>query len=282
MDAHSSLWCGRRVLVTGCTGLLGSALTRELLARGAVVVGLVRDRSSGAEFAREPNGTNFRPVHGRVEDTIRLHSAMAVHEVSAVFHLARTDVFGQDRGTAAVLRAAALHYAGVPVVTARPSGELRLVTDEDAPSSVPVGVARFGELFGSGDRKLFRVVSRTVSALSTGGNATAPDGPVRDYVFVHDAARACLLLAEAVGARGESLDCTFRSGWELTERALARAVEEVFRGRTPDTPVQPVTNPLGWHPAASLAAALGETVAWYRQFHRAPITITRDDTRKAA
>jgi uncharacterized protein YbjT (DUF2867 family) len=37
-------WTDRNVLVTGCTGLLGSWITEELVALGANVVGLVRDR----------------------------------------------------------------------------------------------------------------------------------------------------------------------------------------------------------------------------------------------
>ena len=39
----SAYWRDRRVLVTGCTGLLGSWLTEKLVAEEAEVVGLVRD-----------------------------------------------------------------------------------------------------------------------------------------------------------------------------------------------------------------------------------------------
>ena len=39
----NDFWQQRRVLVTGCTGLLGSWMTEELIDRGAQVVGLVRD-----------------------------------------------------------------------------------------------------------------------------------------------------------------------------------------------------------------------------------------------
>ena len=36
-------WKDRRVFITGCTGLLGSWLTKTLVERGAEVTGLVRD-----------------------------------------------------------------------------------------------------------------------------------------------------------------------------------------------------------------------------------------------
>jgi nucleoside-diphosphate-sugar epimerase len=268
MSGDTSPWRSRRVLVTGCTGFLGTATTRELLARGATVVGLVRDRSGGAEFAREQGEGQFRVVHGRAEDAIRLHSAMAVHEVSAAFHFAAPDAPAHDRGTAAVLRAAALYDPRMPVVAARPAHQFRLAGEE--PPAVPFGVARFGELFGGGDRDALGVVARTaVTLLTDRPGAGAGGGPARDFVHVRDAARACLAVADAVAVEGGPLDFTFRSGWECTETAMAALVADVFAGRIPEAPGEAPPNPLGWHPEAPLADALAETIAWYREFVRA-------------
>jgi CDP-glucose 4,6-dehydratase len=279
MAANDSQWQGRRVLVTGCTGFLGSAVTRELFTRGAVVVGLVRDRARGAEFVPEQRAGQFRPVYGRVEDAIRLHTAMAVHEVSAVFHLATADSFGNDRGTAAVLRAAGLYHSKVPVVAARPEQQLRLAGEQQT-SPVPVGIARFGEVFGPGDRNAERVVPRTIAALLGGHHAPTGDDPPRDFVFVRDAARACLKLAEAVGTRCESLDHTFRAGWELTGRALAGVVADVVAGKTPTAGECP-PNPLDWQPTTTLTEALGETIAWHRE-SLGPLGMRVVEARKAA
>jgi nucleoside-diphosphate-sugar epimerase len=270
MDARTSPWHGRRVLVTGCTGFLGRAVTRELLDRGANVVGLVRGRPGGSEFAREYATGQFRLVHGRTEDRGRLHSAMAVHEVSAVFHLAGTDA-------GPLLDAAAVYHPRIPVVTARPAGQLRLVTSDDAPATTnPVGTARFGELFGGGDPKLTRVVPRTVLGLLNHEPTVPADTRTRDFVFVRDAARACLLLAEAVATRGESHDCTFRSGCERTDQTMARFVAAAYAGcAAAGDDAVPEGNPLGWRPALGTAAALAETVAWYREFVRARYAGTR-------
>jgi nucleoside-diphosphate-sugar epimerase len=97
-----------------------------------------------------------------------------------------------------------------------------------------------------------------------------PDGPARDFVFVCDAARACVALAEAVAARPvpHVEDLTFRSGWTLTDREMAAHIREAFAGRTPHLPAATPANPLSWAPAVSFSDALAETIAWYREFLR--------------
>jgi hypothetical protein len=237
---------------------------------------LVRDRVKAAQFARECAEKRFHVVHGVAEDAIRLHTAMAVHDVSAVFHFAGDS----DRGLDAVSRAVNLHDSRMPVVTARPSLQLRLA--DHRPPPVPLGVARFGELFGGGDRKLSRVVPRTITARLTDTPAPAAGGPPRDFVAVRDAARACLTLAEAVDAEGRPLDCTFRSGWSCSDCSMASAVADVFAGRAPEQPDLVPANPFGWRPATTLAAALAETIDWYRQNPHALATTTPAPIRKAA
>ena len=81
-------WAGRRAFVTGCTGFLGTWVSRELLAAGADVVGLVRDTVRDGDFVRDRLFERMSIVRGRVEDGFRLRQAFAVHEVDAVFHLA--------------------------------------------------------------------------------------------------------------------------------------------------------------------------------------------------
>jgi CDP-glucose 4,6-dehydratase len=316
MSEQTSPWSGQNVFVTGCTGFLGSAVVRELLAAGAGVVGLVRDRAAAAAFARRTPAGRAWAVHGRAEDVFRLHSALAVYEVGAVFHLTAATPNQPDRGAAAVVEAARRYDPRVPVVLARPVVETPppgpLLRGKgggktEGPGSglppppfrgagaggrgpdflrsprpasggglgggipappIPLGIARFGELFGPGDRKAFRVVPATVLGLlaGDGGLPSAGDTP-RDFVHVGDAARACLRLAEHLlerpGPRRE--DYAFRSGWVFTDRTMAAAVREASAGRPvpPTGPTPP--NPFGWSPAASFADALAETITWYRE-----------------
>jgi hypothetical protein len=68
MTAAEGFWRDRRVLVTGCTGLVGAWTTRALVERGAHVVGLVRDRVHGSELVRSGFVGEIDVVRGRVED----------------------------------------------------------------------------------------------------------------------------------------------------------------------------------------------------------------------
>lgn len=245
MHEASSCWRGRRVLVTGCTGLLGGAVVEELLAGGAHVVGLVRHRAAAAALARHQLAGRVHIVHGRTEDLFRIHSALAIHEAHAVFHLAACEPLETDPGSAAVFEAVRRFDPRIPTVVARRSDSPPLVE-----SAIPLGVARFGELFGGRETKPSQ--TPTVSL----------DSP-RDFVHVRDAARACLLLAEAVAGRPIPHVNTveFRTGWVLTGRALAAAHRE---GPSLAFPACP-ENPLGWSPALNFSEAIADTVAWRRE-----------------
>ncbi len=83
-EAH---WTGRPVLVTGATGFLGSHLTRLLLAAGAEVTVLRRDRvpPTSIEVAWADRVTW---VDGPVEDQALLERILGEHAIRTVFHLA--------------------------------------------------------------------------------------------------------------------------------------------------------------------------------------------------
>src|SRR5437588_1743317 len=81
-------WHGRPVLVTGATGIVGSWLVKDLLARDARVVALVRDPDPQSEFYRSEDYRRASIVHGRLEDYWTLERAINEHEVDTVFHLA--------------------------------------------------------------------------------------------------------------------------------------------------------------------------------------------------
>lgn len=90
----NGFWRGRRVLITGCTGLVGAWTTRALVARGAHVVGLVRDRVAGSDLRRGGLIRKIDRVHGRLEDFQFLERVVNEHEIQTVFHLAAQAIVG--------------------------------------------------------------------------------------------------------------------------------------------------------------------------------------------
>jgi CDP-glucose 4,6-dehydratase len=87
-------WNGRKVFVTGATGLVGSWLCRRLLAEGARVVALVRDWDPQSEFIRSGDIQRCTVVSGCLEDYATLVRAIAEHETGTVFHLGAQAIVG--------------------------------------------------------------------------------------------------------------------------------------------------------------------------------------------
>ncbi len=81
-------WRGRRVFVTGATGMVGSWLVKALLEAEAIVVGLVRDADPQSELFRSDDIERITVVNGALEDYATLERAICEHEIETVFHLA--------------------------------------------------------------------------------------------------------------------------------------------------------------------------------------------------
>src|SRR5262252_6019844 len=85
---------GRRVLVTGATGILGSWLCRELLQRKAHVVAFVRDVDPASLFYSSGDAQRATVVVGALEDGRAVERAINEHETSHVFHLGAQTIVG--------------------------------------------------------------------------------------------------------------------------------------------------------------------------------------------
>jgi CDP-glucose 4,6-dehydratase len=82
-----SYWTGRRALVTGATGMLGSWLVKQLLNEGASVVALVLDADPQSELVRSGDLQRVNVVNGALEDLSAVDRAVNLHDVDTVFHL---------------------------------------------------------------------------------------------------------------------------------------------------------------------------------------------------
>lgn len=81
-------WRDRPVLVTGCTGLLGSWLIEELLKYKANVVGLVRDWVPFSRIFSADLYDKIITVRGQIEDYPLLERILNEYAIDTVFHLA--------------------------------------------------------------------------------------------------------------------------------------------------------------------------------------------------
>jgi CDP-glucose 4,6-dehydratase len=87
-------WVGRRVFVTGASGLLGSALVEELTGRGAQVVCLLRDWVPDSRLIEAGMLDRVNIVRGELEDLTILLRAINEYEIDTVFHLGAQTIVG--------------------------------------------------------------------------------------------------------------------------------------------------------------------------------------------
>jgi len=203
-----SAWQERPVLVTGATGLLGGWLIEALLARGAHVVALVRDRVPSSRFHQEGLRDRVVTVHGDVADQEAMERILGEHEIRTVFHLAAQTIVGianrnpsstfesNIKGTWATLEACrrsplvseiivassdkaygdqtVLPYSeGTPLQGRAPYDVSKSCADLIAQSyahtyELPVCITRCGNFFGGGDLNWNRLVPGAMRDLLNG------------------------------------------------------------------------------------------------------------------
>jgi CDP-glucose 4,6-dehydratase len=149
---------------------------------------------------------------------------------------------------------------------------------------VPLCVTRCGNFFGPGDLNWERLVPGTIrSLLERRRPVIRSDGTlVRDYLYVNDGALAYLQLAEAMAGDtslcGEAFNFSTETPMSVLDvvaviqRVTGRTLEPDIRASADhEIPAQHLSAAkarklLGWTPRWTIDDALGETVAWYRDF----------------
>ena len=207
-NSNTTYWTDRSVLVTGCTGLLGSWLTEVLVKGGANVVGLVRDSVPRSRLFQSGLADRITLVRGEVENFQLLERVLNEYQVETVFHLAAQTIVSianenplstfdaNIRGTWQILEACrrSKSIKGVVVASSdKAYGEqAELPYSEDTPLSgrhpydvskacadilaqayaksygLPVSITRFGNLFGPGDVNFNRLIPGTIRSLIRG------------------------------------------------------------------------------------------------------------------
>jgi CDP-glucose 4,6-dehydratase len=92
--SEPSRWAGRRVLVTGATGIVGSWLCEALTERGAAVVALVLDDDPQSRFYSGAIAGSCSVVRGNLAEIADCMRAINSYECEAVFHLGAQTIVG--------------------------------------------------------------------------------------------------------------------------------------------------------------------------------------------
>lgn len=218
----SGFWNGKNVFVTGCTGLLGSYLVKELIDQGANVTGLVRDQVPRSNLYQGSQFEKMNVVQGALEDMQTIERVLGEYEIDTVFHLAAQAIVGVANrhpvstfeanilGTWNVLEACRRQPLIKRVIVASSDkaygDQEQLPYDEDMPLNgkhpydvskscadlishtyyntygLPVCITRCGNLYGGGDLNFNRIIPQTIQLVLEG---EAPE--IRsDGTFIRD------------------------------------------------------------------------------------------------
>jgi CDP-glucose 4,6-dehydratase len=201
---QSSFWKNKNVFITGCTGLLGSWMTKDLIEKGSNVIGLVRDWVPHSNLFRFGLEKKITVVRGALEDYLLLERAINEHEIDTVFHLAAQAIVGTAnrnplstfetniRGTWNVLEACRRNQRVKRIVVAssdkaygehdtlpynesyalqgkHPYDVSKSCTDLISHTyfntyKLPVCITRCGNIYGGGDLNFNRIIPGTVQS----------------------------------------------------------------------------------------------------------------------
>jgi len=219
---------GKRILVTGAGGSIGSALCQELAALDPEALILFERAESSLYFAelklnmRHPD-LEVVPVLGdilnrdKVDEVIREHRPEVVYHVAAYKHVPITEAYPLEAitnnvfGTEIVARAAirgkverfvsistdkAVNPVGIMGMTKR-VGECLLMEMED--SSTTFVVVRFGNVLGSDGS----VIPLFQMQIDNGGPVTVTDPEASRFFMLPSEAAQLVLQAGAMGEGGE-------------------------------------------------------------------------------
>lgn len=201
----NKFWKNRNVFVTGCTGLLGSWLTKALVERGANVTGLIRDLVPKSNLNWSGFNDKINIVRGEVEDYFLLERTINEYEIDTVFHLAAQTIVtianrnpistfeSNIKGTWNILEACRMAPLVKRIIVASSDkaygDQEKLPYDENTPLEgrhpydvskscadllcrayfetykLPVCVTRCGNFYGGGDLNFNRIVPGTIRSV---------------------------------------------------------------------------------------------------------------------
>jgi CDP-glucose 4,6-dehydratase len=321
----TNYWENRNVLITGCTGFLGSWLCEELINAKANVVGIIRDWVPKSRLISENMTSSIVTVRAQIEDLSSIERTINEYEIQTVFHLAAQTIVGTAnrdpvgtfetniKGTWNLLEACRRIGSVKNIVVASsdkaygiqehlpynetmdlngrfPYDVSKACTDLLAQSyhasyDLPVCITRCANFYGGGDLNFNRLVPGTIMSLLRGENPLIrSDGSyIRDYLYIKDAAKACMNLAEKMetsNIKGEAFNISSEIRCRADElvskittlMGLEKLKPIILNQASREIPHQYLSSKksmdlLEWKSTYSLEQGLAETIQWYQQFY---------------
>lgn len=201
---NKEFWKNRNVLITGCSGFLGSYITKMLVDYGANVTGLIRDFTPKSPIYRNEN-LKVNLVTGSLEDINVLERTLGEYEIDTVFHIAAQAIVGiANRNPISTFQANILgtwnlleacrrsprvrniivassdkaygdqevlpYHEDMPLQGSHPYDVSKSCADLIAQTyyktyGLPVCITRCGNLFGGGDLNFNRIVPQTIESI---------------------------------------------------------------------------------------------------------------------
>jgi CDP-glucose 4,6-dehydratase len=230
-------WAQRVVLVTGCSGFVGTWLSLHLSDAGARVIGYSRNGMPDATLSQFRLRDRLTIVQGAVEDSNLIQKTIREYGVDTIFHLAaqsKADTAQQTPlktfetnigGTWNLLEAVRVSGKPIRVVLASTdtiSGR-ELLPQANPPETITpyaaskacaellsrtyhdtyglqICIARTSNLYGGGDMGFQRLIPGTIRSVINGEAPVINSSGLkeRDYLYVEDAVRGYMMLAAAM------------------------------------------------------------------------------------
>ena len=300
---------GRKVLVTGASGFIGSHLCRGLIQRCAEVHAVSRARHANDEVhwwqanladiaAVRKLLNHIRPeiifhLSGHVTATPNLEFVLSTfdsHVVSTVNLLTAATEIGCDR---IVLTASltepqsncANAIASSPYAAAKSASSVygRMF---HALYKTPVTIVRPFMTYGPMQNPQ-KIIPYVTHSLLQGESPKLSSGRWEaDWIYIDDVVEGCLAAAQAADVEGCAIDLgsgvmvPVREVVDHIVRLVDSPIKPVF-GALPDRPAEEIRaadvsyarDKIGWKPAISLEDGLARTVGWYREQRSASSSI---------
>ncbi|ODS40626.1 hypothetical protein BEH94_00255 [Candidatus Altiarchaeales archaeon WOR_SM1_SCG] len=315
-----NFWKGRNVLVTGGNGLVGSHIVKELLKNNANVIVLIRSKNPKSYFITEGMNKKTVLAYGDLKNFKRVYDVISKYEIEYIFHIGAqpivqtavinpVETFETNiNGTVNVLESARLCNSVKGIVVASsdkaygiskelpyteetslkgifPYDVSKSCTDLVAQSyfktyGIPITIARFGNIYGSGDLNFNRIIPGAIKAalLNETLDIRSDGKMIREYLYVKDVADGYLMLCENINkSKGEAFNLS--SGLKLSVIEVLERISEILDKKinyeilnTAKNEIyeqylstEKVENFFGWHTKYSFKGGIKETVKWYEK-----------------